>query len=520
MTYDIILFTDLGARFWHAKPLGAYRLATELRSKGYTVKVIDFTGKLIINHKLFKNLLDNLVGDNTIFVGFSSMFFADYETNASKEKGYWERISLNEELPNTYPCGQRTFDIWCKYIKKLQPNTKIVFGGNKAFPEADISNEVDYLVVGLADTTIVDLANHLRHKTPLKYMPSATHNWKIINYDPNGASFDFPGSVTTFEETDHIMPGEVLPIETSRGCMFKCKFCAFPLLGRKKTDPAYHKHVDCLAREFKENWEKYRVHKYMFVDDTFNETVDKLKIVLDAKEQSGVDIEFSSYLRVDLIARYPEQISLLKDLGIKSAFFGVETLHPPTAKIIGKGLDGERVKETFYRLQDAWGNVAMFASLIAGLPEETPESLDAMMTWFNQADNPLDGFNLNPLYISKTVWPSDIVKNPEQYGYTMTKTSVIDVFKWKNNIWDFDQVDKLSKSYMNSAFDSGRLKIAHWDIMGVQNYGYTFDEMKGMSLKDLPSKELKIRNQAQFLNYIKTLFNYENISYDWNSQII
>ena len=32
--YNVILFTDMNSSFWHAKPMGAYRVASELRKPG------------------------------------------------------------------------------------------------------------------------------------------------------------------------------------------------------------------------------------------------------------------------------------------------------------------------------------------------------------------------------------------------------------------------------------------------------------------------------------------------------
>ena len=75
MKYNVLLFTDQIARFWHIKALGAYRVANELRNHGYTVKVIDYAGLWVADSSLLLKILNNLIGPNTLFVGFSTTFF-------------------------------------------------------------------------------------------------------------------------------------------------------------------------------------------------------------------------------------------------------------------------------------------------------------------------------------------------------------------------------------------------------------------------------------------------------------
>ena len=74
------------------------------------------------------------------------------------------------------------------------------------------------------EVSVVELADHLKNNTGLKYIPSGKKA-KIIDYDTRAASFDFKHSQTIFTESDHVLDQEPLPLETSRGCLFKCSFC-------------------------------------------------------------------------------------------------------------------------------------------------------------------------------------------------------------------------------------------------------------------------------------------------------
>lgn len=505
MTYDIILFTDLAGYYGHIKSLGAYRLASELREHGYTVKVVDFVCKLITNEKLFKTLLDSLIGTNTLFVGWSSNFFGIYSQNDRENHSNGSSI---DGVASRYPTEEKKFSMWLKYIKK-KFSTKIVYGGACAYENADLVDDIDYVVVGLADATIIDLANHLKNQTSLKFRPSMTHKWKILDYDKLGGSFNFSSSVTTLTDADHITNGEVLTLETSRGCMFKCKFCGYPLLGRKKTDPAYHRNQDCLSNELLYNWDKFKTNKYIIVDDTFNETVSKLELMLRARDEAKIDLELTAYLRIDILNKFPEQIKLLKDMGLKAAFFGVESFNDKTASSVGKGAGSERVKAMLYQIKDEFGSeFCSQVGLIAGLPYETPDTFNEGMEWVLEHNSPIDSVRISPLSIRDRTFPSEFDKDYEKYGYTLTNNG-----GWVNDVWDSRKAVDIAEYFHKIAYDSRKQKLGNFELFGLMNYGHKRSEIKDIPIKDLNWGMFKNNLSDYYINYVNTLLEYENIDY-------
>ena len=103
--------------------------------------------------------------------------------------------------------------------------------------------------------------------------------------------------------------------------MFKCSFCSFPLLGRNKHDLSYVKDPAILTKELVYNYEKFNTTNYMITDDTFNESTEKILTVKKAINDSGVNIRFFAYLRADILARFPEQMDILIDMGLMTATF-------------------------------------------------------------------------------------------------------------------------------------------------------------------------------------------------------
>lgn len=509
MTYDVILFTDLGSRFWHAKPVGAYRIASELRNNGYSVKVIDFAGDwfTLAGIRDLEKILKKLIGDNTLFVGFSSTFFG-IKTDATTKTDIRSDI---ERTISPWPAEQKNFDLWCMHFKKKWPHVKLVYGGSCATTNLNLNSSFDYMVLGLADNSVVELASHLKFKTPLRFNLIGKP-WKVIDHDVKGLSFNFPTSSTTYCEEDHIFPNEVLAIEISRGCMFKCSFCAYPLLGRGKGNPDYKKEISILADEFKRNWDNHKTTKYFLVDDTFNETTEKIQAVIEATKLAGVKIEAFAYVRIDILEKYPEQIKLIKELGIRSVYFGIESLNDASARSIGKGLSSERVKATLHRCREEWGNeVAIHTNFIVGLPYDTPETITEWAQWV-LTDSPADSSMFYPLSLTldrknvdSSVFYSQFAINAEKYGYKEYKSN------WKNDVWNFEDATVFANNLNQQLVESGKMKLAGMDIIGLMNFGYEFHELKGTPYKNLDKQILNSKYNHMFEQYKKILFEYEDI---------
>jgi hypothetical protein len=504
MTYDIILLTGMTSRFWHAKPIGAYRLATELRQKGYSVKVVDFISQWLQSPNDFYKLITNLVGNNTLFIGFSSVFFGTI-SQTSAPTSYSEYLGYGL---SSWPTEFKKFNLYIKWIRKFFPHVKLVYGGKTQtvdINEVAASKLMDYIVVGLADNTIVELANHLKNKVPIKYMINS--GTKIINYDPLAHGFDFVNSRTKFLPQDHIQPGEVVPFETSRGCMFKCSFCGFPLLGRKKNDPAYHKQVEVIAQEWAENFAQWNVSSYMMVDDTFNESTIKLEDLLRARDLSKVDISFSAYIRADLLDRFPEQIGLLDQLGLKSAFFGIESLYQPSARAIGKSSHPEKIKNIVSTMKQQWSNsdLRMLGSFIIGLPEDSPETLSTWIPWLFTDESPFDNVQMPVLSLMDY---SEISNSPEKFGYTVDPTNNT----WKNKFWDQGQAHQYASSVMKELWNANKLNVAGWDYMGFQNLKISTDYLKNTSLAKLDYSMLLDAYNNNWNTYKQELFAFEKIA--------
>ena len=61
----------------------------------------------------------------------------------------------------------------------------------------------------------------------------------------------------------NILDKESIPIEFGRGCIFKCKFCAYDLTGKKKG--TYIRDLSQIRDELILTWEKYGTTNFYFI---------------------------------------------------------------------------------------------------------------------------------------------------------------------------------------------------------------------------------------------------------------
>lgn len=493
---DIVIFTDANTKMYHVTPLGPYCISTVLQQHGFSVQVVDYFKNWLEDKESLDELLNCIIDTNTLFVGFSGLLFSKYGFDTSPVTTYKEYVKSS--TMTAWPTD--TIKEFVSQIKNKFPNIKFVYGGNRdELKFHEIDNVVDFIVKGHAENMVIDLANHLKNSKPIKYRPSLK-TAKIIDYDYTASGFDFKHSQVLF---DHIQPTQVLPIETSRGCMFKCDFCDYPLIGRKKGDIESHRNMLTLANEIKRNYDLFGTTKYIFIDNIFNESTDKIQDVLRARDISKVDINFYAYLRYEILNKYPEQIKLLKDLGLQSTMIGIESLNHKSAKAVSKGTHPEKVKDILYNLKDQWKDtVSIMGSFLIGLPGDTPDNL-SWTEWLNSKDCPLDTFSMTSLHLDDTFSNiSPMAKNPEKYGYIKYPNR-----RWKNQHWDFRAALAWTHSFMDAAFSSGRFKVGGFDILGMQGNGYTFDELKNLPYRDIDYKHTAGQMNQQWILYKNSLLN-------------
>ena len=388
------------------RPLGPYRLRTSAEQAGYAVKVIDFAWAL--SGADLHIYLRHFISKKTKILGISSSWF---------EKG----DKINEWInPGFF-----------ENLLKEYPQLKIVVGGTKDVSSNILYDVADWRLTGFADIAFVSLLDKLAGKAVnLKYIKDPNGK-NTIHSDVHYRVTDMDSIETVYKPEDGFLPYQAMTIEISRGCIFKCAFCTHPFLGKK--DPnTYIRSVESIASELKRNYELFGTTRYMVTDDTFNdsfEKIDRLQRAIDLAKLPN--FEFVGYLRSEILAIKPEMIKRLTDINMKGCHVGLESFGREARKMIGKGMDVNRVIDSLLKFVD-YSGTKIHASLIVGLTGDTPEDFYKWQEFLESKQDVLfTRWAYNPLGISKSRGQhslSQIDTDPEKYGYTVHDNPDSDMF--------------------------------------------------------------------------------------------
>lgn len=509
--YDIIFFTDETNNISSIPPLGAYKCAHVLRQAGYKCLVINHLSNFTFEE--IKKIADLVITDSTKLIGFSTTFLKNIEV--VKEEG--KPTPKYSELPTNhfFPHGKLVETESVNYFKKLNPNVKILVGGTKATPNWN-NKLVDYVCVGYSEISIVNLLNHLAYGEELK---SATKNlWgSIIIDDRLAKTYDFVNSDFKWLAED-VVNHTTLPLEIARGCIFQCKFCNFPMNGKQNLD--FVKSEKNLLYELQRNYEEFGVSRYNLVDDTFNDNVEKLKRLHTVIKKLPFQLTLWGYHRLDLLATRPYTIDLLYDIGVRSMYFGIETLNPASAKMIGKGFNSSKQLQTIEHMSKNY-DISLHGNFMVGLPEDTEEDNIKVFENLINGNIPLHSWSFTPLTIQKlssTTFSSDMMRNYTSYGYYEEPDSSLDaapkqfaiikgdLVNWKNKYTNFERTVKLTNFIMDESMRSNSLHVNGqfaMSIASMKHPKYSFDIIRNTLFKDFDFHDVEENVRKQFIDDYK-----------------
>ena len=428
--------------------IAGYRLRTSAERYGYKILVIDSAAAMTSDE--LGNILNNIVTKETLMIGFSTCWLGQTDDIQIK----WLNL------------------IFLLQLKLKFNNLKMVIGGADGFKQPGAKQLyaiTDWMFTGFSDESFPRLLMLLsgRPDHGLKYM---INNDKKRIVDSNlSHQISSPDSIETiFKEEDNFKFYQPMPLEVSRGCIFSCSYCTHPFQGKKEFD-AYMRTPENIAQELKRNYDLFGVTRYSIMDDTFNDSIEKIERLEKAISYARLPkFEFVAYIKPELLVTKVGMTDRLVNLGLKGAFFGIESLNNAARKIIGKGLDIQKVLDATYYMSKQ--DVQIHASLIAGLPNDTVDNLYHSRKFLIENQSTLfKSWIFQPLgiYINgDKKYSSDIDNNPEKYGY-----EIIDKHKnfasWKNDNMSMEQATSISNNF--NSYDRSLMTAAGWQIASMWN---------------------------------------------------
>lgn len=457
-----IIWTCYNQKIGLVRPAGAHQIAGWLRSRGYSVKVIDFCHELSTNQLV--NLTEKHLTKDTVAIGVSSNFWVDFDNRYNK---------LPYKEPNWVIQAREILQAKYNKLEWILGGTNTIIWDNTKF-------KFDWTKIhGMAEDQI------------LKWFDEKT------NFKSNRDNFDIQHLTYKHTINDGIKPYEWLSLELSRGCHFKCSFCRFPHIGKKKN--TYIRKYSYVEEELRANYEMFGTTRYFVMDDTTNESLEKVQALAEIAQRLPFKFEWIGYNRMDLVYANRSTIQLLKDSGLISTFFGVETFHKEASKAIGKGWSSVHGKEFALELKSTWKqDITFHLAFIVGLPGETAEDL-----WRTQQfciDNDIDGWRYHHLSINRNpdlVFKSQFDINASKYGYKFPKP--LDNTYWMNEHFNrdtaYEEAQKLEKVWREY------VRPTTWLLGEICSLDYDVNYIKSIRQKNIPVEELYHKLKMHVNNY-------------------
>ena len=461
---------------------GPYQAAWYLRDHGYTAQVIDFAN--YFSQQQLQTLLDKFVTQDTKVFGWSYM-------GNLHEALWWQKLVAEQIIPT---------------LKRKYPNLKIVIGGAPAYDLSRLmrnSKIIDRFFFGFAEDTLLAYMDNLCKAAPPVPFELLDGN-KIIRETSVEKKFNICESKHRWHKNDCIQPNESLPLETGRGCIFKCRFCRFPNIGKTKND--YVRSMEELKNEMIDNYNNWGVTNYYMMDETFNDTSVKVETFCKMVSELPFKINYWAHLRIDLLWANPGHAELLEHSGLASCFFGIESFNEEASMLINKGWSAKHGKEFLKKLwNDIWDRRITFRlGMIAGLPPDTKESCEEYQKWL--IENEMPDWRWFSLFISRDIsgpWTSEFDRNSEKYGFEW----ILDNGK---PIWKTKYMNEIDARNIANKLNSEALPhrvLNSWTPIERASLGYDIATDKFTKEIDIDKKLLGTQKRDFFNRYYNDLVN-------------
>ena len=255
-----------------------------------------------------------------------------------------------------------------------------------ADPDYVIKKEqINFVALGEGEITLVEVAESVRTGKDLTNLRGTYYkdsNSKIYR-NPRNKLVDINESVPDYSLFDsrrfyRPMGGKIfktIPIETYRGCPYKCTFCNSPMHNTqtKQEELAHNflrrKTIENVKKEILELKKLYSPEFLYFVDDSFLARPKKeIFDFCDMYEEFKIPFWFNT--RPENCK--PEYLKRLKEVGSYRISFGVECGNPDfRQKVLLRKPTNSEIIQSFKDIKNS--NIAFSINLIIGFPSETRE---------------------------------------------------------------------------------------------------------------------------------------------------
>jgi anaerobic magnesium-protoporphyrin IX monomethyl ester cyclase len=289
--------------------------------------------------------------------------------------------------------------IMAEKIKHLAPHVAVIAGGmlvKKAMHAGENLTEGTLKFLSTFHKKVDAFVVEAKGEQTLVKLLKAFENGDDLSDVPNLAHFDEKGSVlftARVEEEIHMDQTAIdwhkipkaylrhtLPVNSSRGCYYRCRFCTYHWLFPK----VHYRSLEVLRRELKAINNLGFIRHVRFTDDNFTARSDRIKAVLRMMIHEKFSFTWSSFARASALT--PELVKLMKQSGCEFVDLGLESGSQTILDNMDKRLSCQQSFEAI-RLLNEHGIISR-GSFIIGYPGETRDTFFETIDFINESGLP------------------------------------------------------------------------------------------------------------------------------------
>jgi anaerobic magnesium-protoporphyrin IX monomethyl ester cyclase len=364
-----------------APPLGILYIATYLRENGVDISIIDEAAQ---GYSL-KKTVDWVKREDPDILGFSTCSATGRKAALIAEK-----------------------------VKQENPNVKIAFGNFYATFNAERILKkypsVDFIIRSEGEHSSLELAKCLETDGDLKKVLGINfrNNSRIISTPDRPLikdinSLPFPDRELLDVEYHNTTAGIVVAPKkfssfvTSRGCVFRCRFCGCRRLARTLWRS---RSVDNILEEL-HLLSSQGYKQFLFVDDNFTLNPKRVIKMCQRLKKEKMDIEFFAEGRVDHCPQ--DMLQEMVRAKCRMIYFGIENSTQKVLDYYDKQTTPQQAMDAVKRAKKAGINVIV-ASFILGAPHETRQEIWNTLKFAQKLQVDIPQFNILATFPGTDIW--------------------------------------------------------------------------------------------------------------------
>ncbi|QRM89040.1 radical SAM protein [Lacinutrix sp. WUR7] len=417
-------------------PLGTIYAASYLRENGYTVSLFD--ANLLEDPKTIKPFLEKHQPKTFVIYDDGFNYLTKMCLTKMREAAF-EMIQIAKKLNcKVIVCSSDATDHYEKY---LEAGADFIIQGEgevslKELLDALTKNDDTSIINGLVyqqDGEIIKTKKRIVTKDLDEFPLPA---WDLVDMEAYKAIWKQSGSDFT------------LNIATTRGCPYKCNWCAKPIYGNR-----YNSHSpEYITKHIKHLSETYDVQRFWICDDIFGLKPNWVQHFNTSLKKEKLSISYYIQSRVDLLLK-EDTIDALAESGLEEVWVGAESGSQAILDAMDKDTKVEQIYEATKLLKAKNIRVAFFIQF--GYLGETKEDIAKTISMIKEL-------------VPDNIGVSVSYPLPGTKFYDLVK----DDLKLKANWTDSDDLAMLFKGTYSSAFYKKLQRYVHKEYrisQGLEN---------------------------------------------------